>query len=152
MQMQSTFGSTCFGNLSTIALRKNMSYFLEYVSGEKKEPKPKLLVRILSGAVGVFHVKGWGKNVRSVCPLKPGKPNFFFPGHPGILPGYLHTPLVAAQFNLGENLFAFLSSRAPKICVSERRQGYISGVRLGVPLGVPCGCLSLFEDESHFKV
>ena len=36
-------------------------------SGKKEEHKPKLWVRISSGGVGVFHVKGWG--LKSwVCP------------------------------------------------------------------------------------
>ena len=43
-------------------------------SGKKKEPKPRLFGP--SGGVGVFHVKGWGPK-SSVCPSKPGKPNFF---------------------------------------------------------------------------
>ena len=42
----------------------------------KRNPNLNFRVRIFSGGVGVFHVKGWvPKN--SVCPLEPGKPNFF---------------------------------------------------------------------------
>ena len=33
-------------------------------------------VQIFSGRVGVLHMKGWGPK-SSVCPLKPGKSNFF---------------------------------------------------------------------------
>ena len=45
-------------------------------SGKKKEPKPKLFGPDILGWGGVFHVKGRGPK-SSVCPLKPGKPNFF---------------------------------------------------------------------------
>ena len=44
--------------------------------GRKRNPNPNVLVRICSGGVGVFHVKGWGSK-SSVCPSKPGKSNFF---------------------------------------------------------------------------
>ena len=47
-----------------------------FVSGKKKEPKPKLLVRIPSGGVGVFHVKGWGPK-SSVCPSNPSETKIF---------------------------------------------------------------------------
>ena len=42
----------------------------------KKNPNPNFLVRIFSGGVGVFHVKGWGPK-SSVCPSKPRESNFF---------------------------------------------------------------------------
>ena len=45
-------------------------------SGKKRNPNPNFLVRISSGRVGVFHVKGWGPK-SSVCPSKPGKSNVF---------------------------------------------------------------------------
>ena len=44
--------------------------------GRKTNPNPNFCVRIFSVGVGVFHVKGWGLK-GSVCPSKPGKPNFF---------------------------------------------------------------------------
>ena len=37
---------------------------------QEKEHKPKLLVWISSGGVGVFHVNAWGPK-SSVCPSKP---------------------------------------------------------------------------------
>ena len=43
--------------------------------GRKRNPNLNFLVRIFSGGVGVFHVKGWGPK-SSVCPSKPGKSNF----------------------------------------------------------------------------
>ena len=46
---------------------------------------PNFWVRISSGGVGVFHVKGWGPKVRYV-PRNPGKPNFRA-GYPGIFAG-----------------------------------------------------------------
>ena len=57
-------------------------------SVKKKEPKPKLLVRISSGGVGIFHVKGWGPK-SWVCPSKLRKAKLFggisrdFAGYPG---------------------------------------------------------------------
>ena len=42
----------------------------------KRNPNPNFWVRISSSGVGVFHVKGWGPK-SSVCPSKPGEPNFF---------------------------------------------------------------------------
>ena len=38
--------------------------------GRRKNPNPNCLVRIFSGGVGVFHVKGWGPK-SSGCPSKP---------------------------------------------------------------------------------
>ena len=50
---------------------------------EKRNINPNFWVRISSGGVGVFHVKGWGPK-GSVCPSKnPRKPNFWA-GYPGI--------------------------------------------------------------------
>ena len=46
------------------------------VQARKRNPNPNFWVRISSGGVGVLHVKGWGPK-SSVCPSKPGKPNFF---------------------------------------------------------------------------
>ena len=39
------------------------------------QPKPKFLVQMSSGGVGVFHVKGWGPK-SLVCPSKPTKTHF----------------------------------------------------------------------------
>ena len=43
---------------------------------EKRNPNPNFLVRISSGGVGVFHVKGWGPK-SSVCPSKPRETKLF---------------------------------------------------------------------------
>ena len=47
----------------------------------KRNPNPSFWVRISSGGVGVFHVKGRGPK-SSVCPSKPAKSNFlrYIPG------------------------------------------------------------------------
>ena len=42
----------------------------------KRNPNPNFLVRISSGGVRVFHVKGWGPK-SSVCPSKPRETNLF---------------------------------------------------------------------------
>ena len=44
--------------------------------GRKRNPNPNCLVRISSGGVGVFHVKGWGPK-SSVCPSKPRETKLF---------------------------------------------------------------------------
>ena len=52
-------------------------FIILFVSGTKKEPKPKLFESgYLCGGVGVFHVNGWGPK-SSVCPSKPRESNFF---------------------------------------------------------------------------
>ena len=48
----------------------------------KKNPNLNFWVRIFSGGVGVFHVKGWGPK-SSVCPSKPRESNFFWRDIPG---------------------------------------------------------------------
>ena len=45
------------------------------IQTRERNPNPNFLVRISSGRVGVKNVKGWGPK-SSVCPSKPGKPNF----------------------------------------------------------------------------
>ena len=50
--------------------------FSNYFQGRKRNPNLNFLVRMFSGGVGVFHVKGWGPK-SSACPSKPGKPNLF---------------------------------------------------------------------------
>ena len=57
----------------------------QHESGKQNEPKPKLLVRISSGRVGLQNVKGWGLK-SSVCPSKPGNQTFWA-GYPGIFAG-----------------------------------------------------------------
>ena len=52
----------------------------------KRNPNLNFLVRIFSGGVGVFHVKGWGAK-SSVCPSNQGNQTLLA-GYPGILPGY----------------------------------------------------------------
>ena len=49
--------------------------FFPKTQGRKTNPNPNFMVRISSGGVGVFHVKGWGRK-SLVCPSKPGKSNF----------------------------------------------------------------------------
>ena len=55
---------------------------------EKRNPDPNFAVRISSGGVGVFHVKGWGPK-SWVCPSKPRETKLFggicrdLPGYPG---------------------------------------------------------------------
>ena len=44
--------------------------------GRKRNPNTNFLVRILSGGVGVFHVKGWGPK-SSGCPSKPREIKLF---------------------------------------------------------------------------
>ena len=55
--------------------------------GRKRNPNLNFLVRIFSGGVGVFHVKGWGPK-SSVCPSKPRETKLFWRGIPGFSPGY----------------------------------------------------------------
>ena len=44
--------------------------------GRKNNPNTNFLVRISSGGVGVFHVKGWGSK-SSVCPSKSRETKVF---------------------------------------------------------------------------
>ena len=48
-----------------------------YFEARKPNPNPNFLVRMSSGGVGVFHMKGRGGRKSSVCPSKPGKSNAF---------------------------------------------------------------------------
>ena len=48
--------------------------------GGKRNPNPNFLIRIFSGGVGVFHMKGWGPK-SSVCASKPRETKCF--GGPG---------------------------------------------------------------------
>ena len=48
--------------------------FSHFCQVRKRNPNLNFLVRISSGGVGVFHVKGWGPR-SSVCPSKRRKPN-----------------------------------------------------------------------------
>ena len=66
--------------------RTSLEFFTQ---ARKRNPNLNFLVRIFSGGVGVFHVKGWGPK-SSACPSKPGKSNCFggisrqkLPGYPG---------------------------------------------------------------------
>ena len=66
---------------SMIGLKGIFRGSLKTTSRNKKKlqglKNPNFWVRISSAGVGVFHVKGgWGPK-NSVCPSKPGKPNFF---------------------------------------------------------------------------
>ena len=70
---------------------------------EDKEPKPKLfLVRICSGGMGVFHVKGWGPK-SSLCPSKPMETKLFG----GILGVLLGNPGWPEKFQNKEFVFNF---------------------------------------------
>ena len=52
-------------------------FFCPQIQGRKRNnPNPNFLVRIFSGGVGVFHVKGWGPK-SSVCPSKPRETKLF---------------------------------------------------------------------------
>ena len=60
-------------------------------AGRRKSTNPNFLVRIPSGGVGVFHVKGWGPK-SLVCPSFETQRNQSFGRnieYPGILPGIL---------------------------------------------------------------
>ena len=83
------------------------------IQARKRNPNPNFLVRISSGGVGVFHVKGGGQQVRYVL-RNPGKPNLFV-AWPGILPGY---PGGARKFE--KKMFVSNSSAVPKRGQSER--------------------------------
>ena len=62
--------------LANGSLRQNSLAIANAMAWCTQNPNLNFLVRIFSGGVGVFHVKGWGPK-SSVCPSKPGKPNFF---------------------------------------------------------------------------
>ena len=55
--------------------------------GRRRNLNPNFLVRISSGGVGVFHLKGWGPK-SSVCPSKPTENQTFWRDIPGFCPGY----------------------------------------------------------------
>ena len=59
---------------------------MKFHQARKRNPNPNFLVRISSGGVGVFHVKGLGPK-SSACPPKP-KETKLLAGYPGILAGY----------------------------------------------------------------
>ena len=62
------------------------SLFKEVRVFKEKSTNPNFWVRIFTGGVGVFHMKGWGQK-SSVHPSKPGRSNFFG-GISEILLGY----------------------------------------------------------------
>ena len=93
--------------------------------GRKRNPNPNFLVRISSGGVGVFHVKGWGPK-SSVCLSKPGETKLFggisrdvcrdIPGAPESLKKYLCSILVPYNFpknyiSVARNIYWELISR-----------------------------------------
>ena len=59
-----------------------LNWIGNHVQAHKKSTNPNFWVRIFSGGVGVFHVKGWGPK-SSIWPSKPGKSNFFWRDIPG---------------------------------------------------------------------
>ena len=60
-----------------LGVRPNQKIVLADVSqARKKNSDPNWLVRISSGGVGVFHVKGWGSK-GSVCPSNPKETKLF---------------------------------------------------------------------------
>ena len=62
--------------VSMQALRAREYQGFPNIQAREKSTNPNFRVRIFSGGVGVFHVKGWGPK-SSICPSKPGKSNFF---------------------------------------------------------------------------
>ena len=52
-----------------------LTFVASQTAGNKREHRLKLLVRISSSGVGVFHVKGWGPK-SSICPSKPMESKF----------------------------------------------------------------------------
>ena len=50
--------------------------FADNLKARRKSPNPNFFVRISSGGVGFFYVKGWGPK-RSVCPSKPREIKLF---------------------------------------------------------------------------
>ena len=84
----------------------------ERSQGRKRNPNPNLLVRIFSGGVGVFHVKGWGPK-SSVCPSKPREKLFWRD-----IPGFCwDTPGVPEKFE--EKRFVFNSRLLRKVLTKE---------------------------------
>ena len=71
----------------------------------KKEAKPNFLVRISSGGVGVFHLKGWGPR-SSACPSKPRETKFLRD-----IPGFLERYPGGAR-----------KVREKKVCVHKETQ------------------------------
>ena len=69
-----SFGKCGICLKSPRVIRASFSTML-YHQGRKRSPNLNFLVRIFSGGVGVFHVKGWGPK-SSVWPSKPGRSNF----------------------------------------------------------------------------
>ena len=67
----------CWKTLYKIGLRWFFGpYTILFNQGRKRNPNPNFLVRIPSGRVGVFHVKGWGPK-SSVCHSKPRETKLF---------------------------------------------------------------------------
>ena len=54
----------------------SLSGLSRFFQARKRNPNPNFLVRIFSGGVGVFHVKGWGPKVR-YAPRNQGNQTFF---------------------------------------------------------------------------
>ena len=80
------------------------------VQARERNPNLNFLVRICSGGVGVFHVKGWGPK-SSVCPSKPGKPNLFWRDIPEFwwhipeAPEKFEKKIVRVQFSFPKGFF-----------------------------------------------
>ena len=72
--------------------------------GRKRNPNPNFLVRVFSGGVGVFHVKGWGPK-SSVCPSK-----VFWRDIPGFC---RDIPEVPEKFERKKFVFNFRSLTCP---------------------------------------
>ena len=69
-----------------VTLQSSLLATVVICQARKSNPNPNFLVRISSGRVGVFHVKGWGPK-SSVCPSKPRETKLFFGGYPGTFAG-----------------------------------------------------------------
>ena len=72
----------------------------------KKNPNLNFWVRIFSGGVGVFHVKGWGPK-SSVCPSKPRESNFFWRDIPGFCRDIPEAPEKFEKKKLGSILVPY---------------------------------------------
>ena len=71
--------------------------------GRKRNPNPNFGVRISSGGVGVFHVKGWGPR-SSVCPFEAQGNQTFWRDIPGLCRDIPRVPEKFEKKSLAPNL------------------------------------------------
>ena len=114
----------------------------------ERNPNPNFLVRIFSGGVGVFHVKGWGPK-SLICPSKPEKSNFFggisrdFAGISRKCPKSLRKKSLCSIF--GPYIYVQFSKTSP--LKSEESSGKSSGENRVKSCHV-CGSHGFFGPES----